>query len=80
MKELNTKSVTFDKSEMKDLVIYQMAKFMKQNWSDDEVIDLFHNEQFKFIEAEKSMGQKVLELIAEHKTALKYERELINQN
>lgn len=72
MKELNTKSVTFDKSEMKDLIIHQMATFMQQNWSDDEVIDLFHNSQFKFYEQEKSQSKIVSELMQEQKEAVSH--------
>ena len=71
MKGLNTKSVTFDKSEMKDLVIYQMVKFMQQNWSDDEVIDLFHNPQFCFYEQDKKYGITA-ELMQEQKEAVNH--------
>ncbi len=72
MKEQNTKSLTFDKSEMKDLVIHQMATFMKQNWSDDEVIDLFHNPQFNFFDQDEKY-RVTAELMIEQKEAVQRE-------
>lgn len=72
MEASNIKSLTFDKSEMKDLIIYQITSYMKQNWSDDEVIDLFHNPQFRFYEQEKSQFKITSELIQEQKEAVNH--------
>ncbi len=71
MKEQNTKSLTFDKSEMKDLVIHQMAAFMQENWSDDEVIDLFHNPQFKFFNQDEK-HRVTAELMKEQKETVQH--------
>lgn len=77
MRELKKKSIIFDKSEMKDLVIYQMVKFMQQNWSDEEVFDLFLESQYKFIESDKSRAEVVKELMIIHKSALKEEQNFV---
>ncbi len=72
MEVSNTISLAFDKSEMKDLIIHQMATFMKQNWSDDEVIDLFHNPQFKFFNQDEKY-RVTAELMKEQKEAVQRE-------
>ena len=71
MKSSINVSVSFDKSEFKDILILQMVNHMKDYWDDNEVIELFLNSSFNFIEADKSKPQKVIELISVHKSALK---------
>ncbi len=39
MKTSNTISVSFDKSDFKDLLILEMVNYMKENWEDNQVID-----------------------------------------
>jgi len=63
--------VSFDKSDFKDLLILEMVNQMKDNWDDNQVIDLFLDSSFSFVEANKSKSQKVSELITQHKNALK---------
>ena len=77
MEVSNTISLAFDKSEMKDLLIHQMATFMKRNWSDDEVIDLFLESQYNFIESGKSRAEMIKEIIKAHKSALQNEMSLM---
>ncbi|HET8810346.1 MAG TPA: hypothetical protein VFM65_08790 [Flavobacteriaceae bacterium] len=74
MQRLNTISASFAKAEMKDLLIHQIATYMKEYWSDDEVIDLFLESQFNFIEPEKSRAEMVKELMKLHKYALQNEK------
>ena len=71
MNTTNHISVSFDKSEFKDLLILEMVNHMKNNWDDNEVIELFFNSLFNFIEKDKSKSQKARELISIHKSALK---------
>ena len=74
MENLNRElSIKFDKAEFKDLLIHQIAIHMQQHWNTDEVIDLFLNSPFNFVEAEKTNAQKVSELMETHKAALKNE-------
>lgn len=63
--------MTFDKSDFKDLLILEMVNQMKDNWDDNQVIDLFLDSSFRFVEDNKSKSQKVSELIIQHKNALK---------
>ena len=71
MKTSNTISVTFDKQDFKDLLILEMVNHMKENWEDNQVIDLFLDSDFNFVAANKTQAEKVKELISQHKTALK---------
>jgi len=71
METSNTIMVSFDKSDFKDLLILEMVNQMKDNWDDNQVIDLFLDSSFSFVEANKSKSQKVSELITQHKNALK---------
>jgi len=71
MKTSNTIMVSFDKSDFKDLLILEMVNQMKDNWNDNQVIDLFLDSSFRFVEDNKSKSQKVSELITQHKNALK---------
>ncbi|MBS1775345.1 MAG: hypothetical protein JSS64_03590 [Bacteroidetes bacterium] len=75
MEVSNTISLAFDKSEMKDLIIHQIASYMKQNWNDDEVIDLFLESQYNFIESDKSRAEIVKDLMNVQKSALRSEKE-----
>lgn len=50
MATLNIVTTSLDKSDLKDLIIHQMVGFMKKNWSDDKVIDLFLDSSFNFLE------------------------------
>ena len=34
-------TINFDKTNLKDLLIHQIATHLQNNWSDNEVIDLF---------------------------------------
>lgn len=71
MKTSNTIMMSFDKSDFKDLLILEMANQMKDNWDDNQVIDLFLDSSFRFVEDNKSKSQKVSELIIQQKNALK---------
>lgn len=74
MQNTNTISVAFDKSEMKDLIIHQIATYMQQHWSDDEVIDLFLESQYNFIEPDKSRAGMIKELMQVHKSEISNEK------
>lgn len=71
MKTSNTISVSFDKSDFKDLLILEMVNHMKQNWEDNQVIDLFLDSDFNFVVSNKTKAERVKELISQHKSALK---------
>ena len=70
MDTINTILVSFDKSDFKELLIFEMVNHMKENWADNEVIELFLDSEFNFVESNKSKSQKVSELISQHKNAL----------
>ncbi|HQZ78769.1 MAG: hypothetical protein JNK36_00300 [Bacteroidia bacterium] len=71
-------TINFDKTNLKDLLIHQIATHLQKNWSDNEVIDLFLESQFNFVEARKTKGEIVSELITTHKTALEEEQYFTN--
>jgi len=71
MKTSNTVSVSFDKSDFKELLILEIVNHMKENWEDNQVIDLFLDSDFNFVAANKTQAVRVKELILQHKTALK---------
>lgn len=70
MKTSNTISVSFDKSDFKDLLILEMVNYMKENWDDNQVIDLFLDSDFNFVALNKTKAERVKELISQHKSAL----------
>ena len=70
-------TVNFDKTNLKDLLIHQIATHLKKNWSDNEVIDLFLESPFNFVEAEKTKAEKVKELVEVHKSALQNETMIV---
>jgi hypothetical protein len=43
---------------------------MKENWEDNQVIDLFLDSDFDFVGANKTQAERVKELIYQHKTEL----------
>lgn len=63
--------INFDKAEFKDLFIHQIATHMQQHWKTDDVIDLFLNSPFSFVETYKTKAQVVGGLMEVHKAALK---------
>lgn len=67
-------TINFDKTQLKDLLIHQIATHLQQHWSDNEVIELFLESPFNFVEADKTKAEKVGELMETHKAALKIER------
>ena len=71
MKISNTISISFDKSDFKDLLICEMVNHIKENWEDNQLIDLFLHSDFKYVGANITQAEKVKELIFKHKTALK---------
>lgn len=71
MKTSNTISLSFDKSDFKDLLILEMVNHIKEDWEDNQVIDLFLDSDFNFVGGNKTQAEKVKELISQHKTALK---------
>jgi hypothetical protein len=71
METSNTVKMSFDKSDFKELLILEMVNQMKDNWADNQVIDLFLDSSFRFVEDNKSKSQKISELIIQHKNALK---------
>lgn len=71
MRTSNTISVSFDKSDFKDLLILEMVNHMRENWEDNQVIDLFFDLDFNFVGANKTQAERVKELISQHKSALK---------
>lgn len=62
--------IKFDKAELKDLIIYQIATHLQQHWNVHEVIDLFLESPFNFIEADYTKAAKVSDLIKTHQEAL----------
>lgn len=70
MKTSNTISVSFDKSVFKDLLILEMVNYMKENWEDNQVIDLFLDSDFNFVASNRPKAERVKELISQHKSAL----------
>ncbi len=71
MKTSNAILVSFDKSDFKDLLILEIVNHMKENWEDNQVIDLFLDSDFNFVATNKTQAERVKELIFQHKTALK---------
>ncbi len=69
--------INFDKAEFKDLLIYQIAINMQQHWNNNDVIDLFLNSTFSFVETGKTKVEVVSALIEIHKAALKDEVNLV---
>lgn len=49
----------------------EMVNQMKENWDNNQVIELFLDSSFNFVESNKSKSQKVSELISQYKSALK---------
>lgn len=43
---------------------------MKENWEDNQVIDLFLDSDFNFVASNKPKAERVKELISQHKSAL----------
>lgn len=70
MKRSNTISVSFDKSDFKDLLILEMVNHMKEYWEYNQVIDLFLDSDFNFVASNKTKIERVKELISEHKSEL----------
>jgi hypothetical protein len=66
-------TINFDKTQLKDLLIHQIATHLQQQWSANEVIEMFVDSPFNFIESEKTKAEKLNELMETHKTALKNE-------
>lgn len=71
MKTSSKVSVSFDKSDFKDLLILEIVNHMKENWEDNQVIDLFLDSDFNFVGINKTQAERVKELISQHKTELK---------
>ncbi len=65
--------INFDKAELKDLLLHQIAINMQQHWNTDEIIDLFLNSSFSFVETGKTKAEVVSALMEVHKAALKNE-------
>jgi cell division protein FtsX len=70
MKTSNTITVSFDKSDFKDLLILEMVNHMKENWEDNQIIDLFLDSDFNFVASNKTKAERVKELISQHKSSL----------
>ena len=66
-------TINFDKTKLKDLLIHQIATHLQQHWNDNEVIELFLDSPFNFVETDKTKAEKVGELMETHKAALKNE-------
>jgi hypothetical protein len=66
-------TLNFDKTKLKDLLIHQIGIHLQQHWNDNEVIELFLDSPFNFVESDKTKAQKVSELMETHKAALKNE-------
>jgi hypothetical protein len=69
--------ITFDKAEFKDLLLHQIATNIQQHWNTDDVIDLFLNSSFSFVETGKTKAEVVSALMEIHKAALKAELNLV---
>lgn len=48
MDTINCVSISFDKTQIKDLLMLQMITSMKENWDCNGVIDLFFESHYKF--------------------------------
>lgn len=70
MKTSNTIMVSFDKSDFKDLLILEMVNQIKDNWDDNQVINLFLDSGFNFVPSNKTKAERIKELISLHKSAL----------
>jgi len=57
MKSSNTISVSFDKSDFKDLLIIEMVKYYEENCEYYQVIDSFLDSNFNFVRATKTYRQ-----------------------
>ena len=66
-------TMKFDKTELKDLLIYQIASHMQQHWNADMVIEFFCDSIYQLINPSKNKGEILSEMIQAHKTALKNE-------
>lgn len=72
MKNPNQKLIIkFDKAELKDLIIHQIATHLQQHWNVHEVIDLFLESPFNFVETDNTKSAKVSALIKTHQEALR---------
>lgn len=69
--------ISFDKAEFKDLLLHQITTNIQQHWKTDDVIDLFLNSPFSFIETGKTKAEVVSALMEIHKAALKTELNLV---
>ena len=70
-------TINFDKAEFKDLLIHQIANHMQQHCNTNEVIELFLNSSYSFVEAHNTKAQIAALLMETHKMALKNELNLI---
>ncbi|HKR06313.1 MAG TPA: hypothetical protein VJY62_16880 [Bacteroidia bacterium] len=78
MENLNREiTIKFDKTILKDLLIYQIATNLQQHWNDNEVIELFLESNFNFIESNKTKAEKLIELIETHKTAISIQNQVL---
>ena len=78
MENLNQElTINFDKAEFKDLLIHQIANHMQQHWNTNEVIELFLNSSYSFVEAHNTKAQIAALLMETHKMALKNELNLV---
>ena len=73
-------TMKFDKSQLKDLLIHQIANHMKQNWSADGVIEFFCDSNYQLINPSQDKGEILSEMIQTHKTALKNEINFVVEN
>ena len=69
--------INLDKAEFKDLLLHQIVTNIQQHWNIDDVIDLFLNSSFSFVETGKTKAEVVTALIEVHKAALKDEVKLV---
>lgn len=69
--------INFDKAEFKDLLLHQITTNVQQHWNTDDVIDLFLNSSFNFVETGKTKAEVVSVLMEIHKAALKTELNLV---
>lgn len=69
--------INFDKAEFKDLLLHQITINVQQHWNTDDVIDLFLNSSFNFVETGKTKAEVVSVLMEIHKAALKTELNLV---
>jgi hypothetical protein len=66
-------TISFVKTKLKDLLIHQIATHLQQHWTDNEVIELFLDSPFNFVEEDKTKAQVVSALMETHKVALQKE-------